>query len=202
MTSSAPVVACQPVCHALLSLVLLVNIGSISRDRFTRRGPFLEYGRCLHSTYLRKEVRMAGPPSNPPHPPPSLRTHLREPPRMSSRDLSAHPFLACDVRSRHWSAGADVASSATEIAGSEFPSPTQLPRPACAHLVHVLLSRRGSQKLIHGLAPRNGSPAWIRLGDVTQTQIHLRILALGSHQPRRTPFTPRRTQSLHLQPMR
>lgn len=201
MTLSPPV-ASQPACHALHSLVLHVNIGSISRDRFTRQGPFLEYGRCLHSTYLRKEVRMAGPPSNPPHPPPSLRTHLPKPPRKSSRDLSVHLFLGCDVHSRHWSVGADVASSATEIAGSEFPSPTRHPRPACAHLVRALLSRRGSQRLIHGLAPRNGSPALIRLVDVMQTQTPLRILVPGSRQSRRTPFNPRTTQNLYLQPMR
>lgn len=112
---------------------------------------------------------MAGPPSNPPHPPLNLQTHPQKPPRMSSRDLSVHLSLGYDVPSRHWSAGADAASLATEIAESESPSPTRHPRPACAPPVHVLPSRKESPKLAHGLAPRNGSPAWIHLGDVTQT---------------------------------
>lgn len=116
---------------------------------------------------------MAGPPSNPPHLPLNLPTHPQKPPRMSSRGLSVHLSLAYDVHSRHWSVGAGAASSATEIAGSEFPSPTLRPRRACVHPAHVLLSRKESPKLTRGLAPRNGSPAWIHLGDVTQTQTRL-----------------------------
>lgn len=193
--------ASQPVCHALLALIL-ANIGSISRDRITQRGPFLEYGRCLHSTYLRKEVRMAGPPSNPPHPRLSLRTHPRKPLRMSSRGLSVHLCLVCDVHSKHWSVGAGAASSATEIVGSECPSPTQHPRRACAHQVLVPLSRKETPKPPHGLALRNGSPAWIHLGDVMQTQSHRCILALGSQQFRTKPLTLRTNPRPHPQPKR
>lgn len=116
---------------------------------------------------------MAGPPSNQPHLPLNLQTHPQKLLKMFSRGLSVHLSPGCDVHSRHWSVGADAASSATEIAGSEFPSPTQRPRQACVHPVHILLSRKESPKSTHGLAPRNGSPAWIHLGDVTQTQTHL-----------------------------
>ena len=160
----------------------------------------MEYGRCLHSTYLRKEVRMAGPPSSPPLPPLNLRILLQRQLRMSSRGLSAHPSLGYDVRSRHWSVDADAVSSATEIAESGFHSPILNPRrQVCAHPAHGLLSRNESPKLVQGLARLNGSPDWIHLGDVTQTQSHRRtILALGPCQSSRTSFDLRTNQRRHL----
>ena len=135
---------------------------------------------------------MAGPPSNPPHPPLNLQIHLQKPLRMSSRGPSVHLSLDYDVHSRRWWADADAASSTTEIAGSEFPSPTQRPRQACAQLVQVLLSRKESLRSTHGSARRSGLPAWTHLGDVMQTQTHLRILILESRPFRRMSFPPRK----------
>lgn len=144
---------------------------------------------------------MAGPPSNPPLPPLNLQTHPQKPLRMFSRGLSVHLSRGYDVRSRHWSVGADAASSATEIAESESPSPTQRPRRGCDHPVHVLQSRKESPKPAHGLAPLSGSPAWIHLGDVTQTQTHLCILVLEPRQLRTTPLILRTKRRPHPQPM-
>lgn len=123
----------------------LHDIGSIPPSPFTHTNPglFLDYGRCLHSTYLRKEVRTVGSMSNSPAMHLLSRPHLNHLspgiplprlPRKSSGRLLAHPYPGYAVPS--WPSSVDADGSATEIAASGSRLPTLLRRRVCTLPAH------------------------------------------------------------------
>lgn len=119
------------------------DTGSICPNRFTPPGSlsfFLEYGRCLHSTYLRWEVRAVGPkPDTPPKRLPlhhSLLSTCNPPtpplklPETSLENPSVHLYL--DYVEHNKRLSAKGAASGTETTRSESLFRGRLHLPDCA----------------------------------------------------------------------
>lgn len=149
--------------HALLSLFPTISVAS-SNSHYTSGYLWsflgLDYGRCLHSTYLRKEVRTVGPMSSSPALP--LRSHphsnclslslIIPPPRPLRRYSTSrlvHQYPGYAAHSRLSSVDADESAIETAVSGS--PLPTLHPQPACTPPVHGIpyMSRNTPPRMDH-----------------------------------------------------